>query len=96
MVTKSSTEPGAPGRLTDLLVQHVGLVLQRCEVKQLYIEGGTTASALIRSLRCKHMLVCAEFTPGIVALKLKDAAEMTVTMKPGSYPWPKYLIPKQR
>lgn len=82
-----SPDTGAPRRLLLLLVQHVKTVLQSSEVERIYVEGGATASALIRALGWREMDVCAEVAPGVVSLKVPGSRTI-VTMKPGSYPWP--------
>ncbi len=63
-------------------------ILQSNQVRQLWIEGGRTASSLIRALGWRQLQVLKNHADGIVELSPAGAPEMVVVVKPGSYPWP--------
>ena len=67
-------------------------VLRRCSVRHLFIEGGMTASIILRRLGWRRMRVCAELSPGVVSLESADHPDLAVTTKPGSYRWPDSLL----
>ena len=57
-------------------------------VDHLYVEGGYTASALIRRLGWTRMKVERELAPGVVSLEVQGERRRLLTVKPGSYRWP--------
>lgn len=87
---------GVPRRIEQLLAEATARVLAARHVDELMVEGGATASAICRRLRWERFAVVEELSPGIVRLRpmVQDAATPairvtpTLTIKPGSYPWP--------
>lgn len=58
---------------------------------RLFIEGGETASLFFREM-CWDQLIVSQFHDvGVVTLQPKGAG-ISVTVKPGSYPWPEKLL----
>jgi uncharacterized protein YgbK (DUF1537 family) len=78
-------EPGT--LITDLLVA-VESLLGRAAIDHLYVEGGSTASALIRRLGWTRLTVNRELAPGVVSLEVQGEQRRRLTVKPGSYRWP--------
>jgi D-threonate/D-erythronate kinase len=74
------------GMIDDLLYA-VERLLGRSAVDHLYVEGGSTASALIRRLGWRRMRVDRELAPGVVSLEVRGERRL-LTVKPGSYRWP--------
>jgi uncharacterized protein YgbK (DUF1537 family) len=66
-------------------------VLSRIPIDELFIEGGATASVIVRRLRWKRFCPCAELAPGVVRIHAKEKQNLYLTIKPGSYPWPKKI-----
>jgi uncharacterized protein YgbK (DUF1537 family) len=64
-------------------------MLKQTAVPELCIEGGATASAIVRRLGWKRFAPRNELAPGVVRLKVLDQAAQHITVKPGSYKWPK-------
>ena len=60
--------------------------------RHLMIEGGATAAAILRRLGWTRLLVANEWSPGVVSLHPSGARDILVTVKPGSYAWPKSLL----
>lgn len=54
----------------------------------LFIEGGTTASTIVRELGWERMRVSGELGNGVVTLAVTGEGDRPVTVKPGDYPWP--------
>jgi uncharacterized protein YgbK (DUF1537 family) len=87
---------GQPGRhgapsARDVRTQMAALVQRvagRMHVRQLLIEGGATAGAILRRIGWDTLDVLGEYGPGAVHLAVKGTSGQIVTLKPGSYPWP--------
>jgi D-threonate/D-erythronate kinase len=84
----SPRDPEGPGTLVNDLLDDVELLLERAAVDHLYVEGGYTASALIRRLGWTRMKVERELAPGVVSLEVPGERRRLLTVKPGSYRWP--------
>ncbi|MDN3669364.1 four-carbon acid sugar kinase family protein [Echinicola jeungdonensis] len=65
----------------------VAKVLDRVPVRELLIEGGATAFAVIQQLHMGPLLPLQELSPGVVRMKAVDS-DLVLTIKPGSYVWP--------
>lgn len=57
----------------------------------LYLEGGETASAFVREMCWNSLVVKQVHDLGVVTLQ-PEGREILITVKPGSYPWPKKLL----
>ena len=66
-------------------------VLSRISIEELFIEGGATASAVVRRLKWGRFCPCAELAPGVVRMRAKEKQNLSLTIKPGSYPWPEKI-----
>lgn len=53
--------------------------------KELIIEGGATAYAILRHLAFRSFTITDEIAPGVVRMQAPNGTY--ITMKPGSYPW---------
>ncbi len=83
----------APSAL-DIRTQMAALVQQvvgRICLSEVLIEGGATAGAILRRLGWNTLDVIGEYGPGVVRLGVKGSPGQTVTLKPGSYPWPERI-----
>jgi uncharacterized protein YgbK (DUF1537 family) len=85
--------PCAPRQLALRAARMVQLLLRCREVRRLCIEGGATASSVVRQLNWNRMKVCRSFGPGNVALRHEAKRAPDFIVKPGSYPWPNELWP---
>ena len=66
-------------------------LLERIRVSELFIEGGSTASAIIREAGWKRFVPFQELARGVVRMKIEERPDIFLTVKPGSYPWPANL-----
>jgi len=80
-------------------------ILDTVKVRELFIEGGATAEAVLRILGCFRFDVLAEYAPGVVQMRMAGRRlgearlclggagkkEQYLTIKPGSYPWPEEI-----
>lgn len=53
--------------------------------RELVIEGGATAFAILRRLGWESFTITDEIAPGVI--RMSSASGTGITMKPGSYPW---------
>jgi hypothetical protein len=57
-------------------------------VRELIVEGGSTASRIVRRMSWTRFFPCQELTAGVVRMKVGRSPNIHLTVKPGSYPWP--------
>jgi uncharacterized protein YgbK (DUF1537 family) len=69
----------------------VGHVVERISIGELYVEGGSTGSAIVRRLKWKRLFPCSELAPGVVRMRIEGQESQYLTIKPGSYPWPERI-----
>jgi uncharacterized protein YgbK (DUF1537 family) len=67
-------------------------VLDLARVDELFVEGGATASVVVRGSGWTELRVAAELAPGLVRLSVPAGNPRHVTLKPGSYPWPEEVL----
>ncbi len=80
------------GKIPVCLAQITNEVLDRVGSIELFIEGGSTASAVVRKLEWDRLIPLQELAPGIVRMEVYNQKEQYVTVKPGSYSWPQLLF----
>jgi len=66
-------------------------VLTQTSIDELFIEGGATASTIVRRLKWRRFSLCAELAPGVIRMHAKEKQNLSLTIKPGSYHWPKKI-----
>jgi uncharacterized protein YgbK (DUF1537 family) len=71
---------------TAALVQRV---VSKMTIHELFIEGGATAEAVLRELNWQRFDVIGQYAPGVVQMRVPQESGNYVTIKPGSYPWPR-------
>ena len=69
----------------------VKMVVGRTTIHELLIEGGATAEAVLRELQWQRLDVIGQYAPGVVRMRAVELSKQFVTIKPGSYPWPKRI-----
>jgi D-threonate/D-erythronate kinase len=74
------------------LVRVAARVLDAAEVEHVFAEGGATAVALARRMGWKRLAVKAELAPGVATMSLSGRGSLFLTVKPGSYPWPRCVL----
>jgi uncharacterized protein YgbK (DUF1537 family) len=60
-------------------------IVVRENVKEIFIEGGSTAAVVLEELRIKKLIPVNELSRGVVRMK---AGDLFITVKPGSYQLP--------
>lgn len=78
--------------LTMFLADITAGTLNAIPISELIIEGGDTASVIVRKMQWERLIPRREWSPGVVRMGISDRPNFYLTTKPGSYPWPKELI----
>ena len=84
-----SLKPEIPARLGQNLGRLSKIVLDNMPIDHLWMEGGATASFVLEELGWKEFEVVQEIELGVVSIRPLARSAPTVTIKPGSYEWPK-------
>jgi D-threonate/D-erythronate kinase len=63
-------------------------LIEKAAVKELFIEGGSTAAAILQELNIKMLKPINELSRGVVRMK---AGNLFITVKPGSYELPEEI-----
>jgi len=66
-------------------------VIVATSVLELFVEGGSTAAAILHRLNIAFMEPVAEFSRGVVKMKCSPG-DLMLTVKPGSYPLPEKVM----
>lgn len=82
-------ERGLSFRLSKNMGEFVAQVNNTVALEDLFIEGGATASAVLKSLKINRLMPFCELDAGIIQMKVDRFPNMKITTKPGSYKWPK-------
>jgi len=64
-------------------------IVARENVKEIFIEGGSTAAAVLEELNIKKLVPVNELSRGVVRMM---AGDLFITVKPGSYQLPDEII----
>ena len=84
--------PGSSAILKQRMSMVVKRLAERCDVKELLIEGGATAYSILNVLNSKTLIPVRELSPGVIRMQNCMIPSMYLTIKPGSYPWPENII----
>jgi len=82
-----STEPALTLRTN--MAKAVKEIVARENVKEIFIEGGSTAAAVLEELNIKKLVPVNELSRGVVRMM---AGDLFITVKPGSYQLPDEII----
>jgi len=85
-------EAGFPQALNIFISQMITKVLESEELDELIVEGGATASHLVRDLGWKNFIPSWEYSTGVVKLKINQKPGCMLIVKPGSYSWPDEIL----
>lgn len=74
--------------LRDSMAIAIYHLLKRITPTEIIIEGGATAYAILNAIGWHTFVPEQELAPGLVRMRVAEAPDLFVTVKPGSYPWP--------
>lgn len=75
-------------QLRERMASIVKKVCDEVEVVETIIEGGSTASAVLRNLGYRTLIPVTEIAAGVIRSRVGENTDKYVTLKPGSYEWP--------
>lgn len=75
-----------------LMAEAAEYIADHTQLNELLVEGGATAAAVIRRLKIETLYPVAELAPGVTRMKVKGKKDLFLTLKPGSYEWPPFLM----
>ncbi|HEU0040330.1 MAG TPA: four-carbon acid sugar kinase family protein [Verrucomicrobiae bacterium] len=87
------SDPRLSRQLANQLVELVRAVLLRAQAKHVFAEGGATGASLMRGMDWTRLRVVREIAPGVVTFQVVGDRRYLLTLKPGSYLWPKDVGP---
>ncbi|MBD2705143.1 four-carbon acid sugar kinase family protein [Spirosoma sp. BT702] len=88
IIAIESNTSGQAIQLRSVMAKAVKQVLDQVSVDELIIEGGSTASAVLREIGVTQLAPTHELATGVVRSAAIDHEPLYITMKPGSYRWP--------
>jgi uncharacterized protein YgbK (DUF1537 family) len=74
-------------RLREEIGKAVAAILSERIPQELIIEGGATAFSILKRTDWSLFRVEYEVTPGVIRMTPAGNPDVTITLKPGSYPW---------
>jgi uncharacterized protein YgbK (DUF1537 family) len=67
-------------------------VLRTDAIQELYIEGGATSSSIVREMGWNRFFPTEELARGVVRMEVEGEETLHMTIKPGSYIWPREVV----
>jgi D-threonate/D-erythronate kinase len=81
-----------PSQIREIMGIVVKRIFDRITIDDLLIEGGATASIILKYLGIKRLFPFRELEQGVIQMRVQQYPGLCVTTKPGSYSWPSGLI----
>lgn len=81
-------EPGIAFRIREVIGKLIKQVVERIELNELFVEGGSTTSVVLKYLGIKELIPVQELDTGVIRMKADKYPGLYLTTKPGSYFWP--------
>ena len=75
--------------LRTIMAKAVAAIVAKENIKEIFIEGGSTAAAVLEELNIKKLIPVNELSRGVVRMK---AGDLFITVKPGSYQLPEEIL----
>ena len=88
LAVNSTGKKSNPVLLREKKAEIVKLIFKKIKIKELLIEGGSTAYSIVKELGWHSFIPTAEIQQGIVRMKVGGTSDLHLTIKPGSYEWP--------
>ncbi|MFL5739395.1 MAG: four-carbon acid sugar kinase family protein [Flavisolibacter sp.] len=87
-VDNSANQKADPNILREKKAEITALILEKLKMKEILIEGGSTAYSIIKKIGWRSFVPTEELQQGIVRMEVNDIKGLYLTIKPGSYEWP--------
>jgi D-threonate/D-erythronate kinase len=89
IAVKENTAATSPLALRKQMAQLIKIIIEKENIRELFIEGGSTAAAVLTELNIKSLIPENELMRGVTRMK---AGDLHVTVKPGSYALPSEIM----
>jgi len=66
-------------------------IFSRISLDELFIEGGATSFSIINVLKLEGFIPVRKLAPGVIRMRIENSPDLHLTIKPGSYSWPKEI-----
>jgi uncharacterized protein YgbK (DUF1537 family) len=70
------------------MARELAPLLRQEKTKEIFIEGGSTAYAILQQMGWRRFFPEQEFAQGVVRMSVPGTPGLHITVKPGSYAWP--------
>ena len=88
-IDPATTDGSSSARLLrERMARLVRLVLQGGNIEELFIEGGSTAFAILQTSGLQVFSPVQELSAGVIRMSAAQSPGLHITVKPGSYDWP--------
>ena len=87
-VDNSTNQKTDPILLREKKAKIAELILKKIKLKEVLIEGGSTAYSIIKKTGWQSFTPTEELQQGIVRMQVEGVNDLHLTIKPGSYDWP--------
>jgi len=87
-VDNSTDKKTDPNLLREKKAKITELILKKIKLKEILIEGGSTAYSIIKKIGWQSFIPTDELQQGIVRMQVEGVNDLHLTIKPGSYDWP--------
>jgi uncharacterized protein YgbK (DUF1537 family) len=88
IIHSPSNEPDIAFRLMENIGELIKRIIDRIDLNELLIEGGSTTSVALKYLNVKKLFPIQELDTGVIRMKIEGFPNLCLTTKPGSYFWP--------
>ena len=79
------------GQIKNILGLLVKSILNTIAIDELFIEGGSTAYIITQKLEINAFFPIQSLAPGVARMRVENKKGLCLTVKPGSYVWPKSI-----
>lgn len=83
-----SNEPDIAFRLMENIGELIKRVVEKTDLNELLIEGGSTTFVVLKYLNIKKLFPIQELDTGVIRMRIEGYPHLCLTTKPGSYFWP--------
>ena len=91
VLQKPTSQSISSVKLKETLGMVIKKVSNRITINEILIEGGSTAQFLLKALSFSTFFPIQAIAPGVTRMKIGEKEGVAVTLKPGSYEWPKTI-----
>jgi uncharacterized protein YgbK (DUF1537 family) len=88
LIVAINNSTATAGELRTTMAKAVKEIIDRKNIKEIFIEGGSTAAAILQGLHIEELKPVNELQRGAVRMKAND---LFITVKPGSYKLPEEI-----